>query len=443
MHRKNIAHLAVAAFVMIVMFLTALFSVIVLNPVHDAVDVNGDFVEFVAREIESYADGEQEMPQETPEQDAPTAPEPVDKPAPAALQENQPQPTSEEQRIDGIISSMSVEQKAAALFMVAPEDITGGEAVTSPDQIADALRVCPVSGICWFSKNIEDPAQLSGLLAGASDISREVTGSGLLDAVDEEGGLVSRVADTPAFGIANIGSMRDLGGSPDAARESGAIIGGYLKPLGFEMDFAPVCDASSSEYDVMYYRAFSGDTSVCAQCSAAFIDGLSSAGVAGCLKHFPGIGEASGGDSHENAIENYGTREEILSGGASAFRDAMAIGKVPSVMVGHLSCPAVDPENPASLSHEVISGMLRGELGYDGVVFTDSCQMGAISNNYDSYDVGVLAIEAGADIILMPMDFAASYQGVVDAISSGRLSTERVDESLRRILKLKMELGCL
>lgn len=343
--------------------------------------------------------------------------------------------------VDEAIASLTFEQKAALLFVVRPESLTGEETQTAADDaMLEALAVAPPAGICWFAQNLEGPEQTEAMLAGCSDRAREANGLTLLNAVDEEGGIVARVASNEAFGVTDVGSMQDIGAAGDAraAEDAAAYVGGYLTDLGFDVDFAPVCDVVSEGANAaLKRRSFGEDPELVAEMVSAQVRGYLSAGVLCSAKHFPGIGYAEG-DSETEAIYSTRTLDEMRSCELVPFEAAVEAG-VPLVMVGHLVCEgASDSGLPASLDPAVIQGVLRDELGFDRVVITDSLGMGALANVAEPERLPLLAFEAGADLLLMPADYQASLAVMLDAISDGTVSEERLNESLRRIVSLKL-----
>ena len=170
---------------------------------------------------------------------------------------------------------------------------------------------------------------------------------------------------------------------------------------------------------------------------AAQVRGFTETGVLCSAKHFPGIGGAVG-DSHDQSIYSEKTLDEIREEELRPFEAAIE-EDVPFVMVGHLSMPNVTGDNdPASISSELVTDVLREELGFEGVIITDSFEMGAATSALDGAGLAVAAIDAGVDMVLMPADLVAAYQGVMDAVAAGDLTEERIDESVRRILRVKL-----
>lgn len=185
-------------------------------------------------------------------------------------------------------------------------------------------------------------------------------------------------------------------------------------------------------------RSFGSDPALVASLATAEIEGFLGKGMLCCAKHFPGIGSAVG-DSHDDAITVEKAAEELEAVDLVPFKAAIEAG-VPMIMVGHLDLPNVTGDyTPASLSPVVVQGILRDQLGYTGIVVTDSLSMGAIANYRTAAEAAVAALAAGCDIPLMPEDFPEAYQGVLDAVAAGTLTEERIDESVLRILKAKQQ----
>ncbi len=338
--------------------------------------------------------------------------------------------------VEESVAGMTLEQKVAGLFFVTPEQLTGvGQAVQAGEGTQEALATWPVGGLIYFKQNIQSEEQLREMLANTASYSTFPIFLG----VDEEGGRVARVAD--ALGLENVGPMADIGSTGDvqAAYTANQTIGTYLASYGFNVDFAPVADVLTNEDNaVIGDRAFSGDPQTVADMVAGAVEGLQSAGVSACLKHFPGHGDTAG-DSHTGAAETDRTKEEMDAAEFLPFRSGIETG-ADMVMVGHISAPSLtDGEKiPASLSEEIITGILREELGYDGIVITDAMNMAAVTDYYEADVAAIMALKAGADMILMPEDFQQAYEGVLQAVQDGTISQERVDDSLKRIYRVKL-----
>ena len=345
--------------------------------------------------------------------------------------------------VDERIGAMTLEQKVAQLFIVTPEALVEGvsQVTQAGDMTREGVTAHPVGGIVYFAQNLLDPEQTTTMLANVKQFYADAGNVAPFIAVDEEGGTVVRVADNEAFGAQDVGDASALGsaGDTEAAKRAAEQIADYLMPLGFNLDFAPVADVVNPlRSDTMGLRSFSSDAAVAADMVRAEVEGFRDKKMLCCAKHFPGIGAAAG-DSHEGAITIEATSEELETVDLVPFRAAIEAG-VPMIMVGHVSLPnIIGDSTPAPLSSTVVQGMLRDSLGYTGVVVTDSLSMGAITNYYTPAEAAVAALKAGCDIPLMPERFDEAYQGVLDAVQAGKLTEERLDESLIRILSAKQE----
>lgn len=343
---------------------------------------------------------------------------------------------------EALLEEMTLEEKAAQLFIVTPEALTQEGAVTAADDgFETAYAACPVGGFIMMQGNIISPEQITEFNEDLEKISLERTGVIPFLSVDEEGGTVARIASNENFPERNVGDMCVIGAEGDEkkAREAYEYIGSYLKKYGFNLDFAPDADVWNNEANtVVRYRAFASDPEVCARMTAEAVKGLESQGIWSVVKHFPGHG-ATSGDSHEGFALSERTAEELRECEYLPFLSGTEAG-CRFVMAGHISVPDLTgKETPSSLSYEVVTEVLKDELGYDGLVVTDAMNMGAISENYTSSEAAVMAVEAGVDIILMPSDLEAAYNGLVNAVREGRISEERLNESVLKILELKLQ----
>ena len=339
------------------------------------------------------------------------------------------------------------------LFLVRPDaldlsltpqhlDDANGPGLTQVDaEHLDTLKTYPVGGFVLFGKNLQDPDQLAQLM---TDLSR---GSQvpLLFAVDEEGGTVSRIANSGGFDVPQFSDMAAIGasGDPAKAKEVGLTIGGYLRDLGFQWDFAPVADVNTNpDNPVIGSRAFSSSPEEAAMMISAVVEGFHEGGVACALKHFPGHGDTAQ-DSHKGYASTDKTWQEMLTCEMYPFQAGMAAG-ADAVMVGHITTPNATQDGlPASLSREMISEKLRGELRFQRVVVTDSLSMEAITDAYAPGQAALMALEAGADVLLMPESLSEAYDAVLAAVQDGTISQERLDQSVLRILQLKEKYGLI
>lgn len=344
------------------------------------------------------------------------------------------------EEVKGLLESMTTEEKVAQLFFVKPEAITGVKAVTAAgDATKKAFEEHPVGGIVYFAENIQNPAQVKTMLSNTQKYAAATSGFPVFLGVDEEGGQVARIAENTNFDVTRYESMRAIGesGNPADARSAGVTIGSYLKELGFNMDFAPVTDVLTNPSNAAIgSRSFGEDAEMVGEMAGQEVKGLQSAGVASCIKHFPGHG-GTNGDTHEGAVVLDKTMEMLEKQELLAFRKALE-SEPDFMMVAHISLPKVlGNDTPCSLSKDIITGLLRDKYKYDGIIITDALDMKAITDEYDSAQAARKAFEAGADMLLMPQDFQSAYDGVLSAVKSGKISQERLNESVGRILRVK------
>lgn len=339
------------------------------------------------------------------------------------------------------LSKMTLHQKVCQMFITVPEAINGYDTATYVDcAFHGAYAEYPVGGIVFFAKNIENSEQTSIMI---TDMQNDAlfAGTGLFMAVDEEGGTVTRVQSK--LGTQAVYDMNYYGNLNDwnTAFSVGETIGSYLAEYGFNLDFAPVADVNISPCNELGSRIFSTDPQIVADMSGAVADGLQSQGVCATLKHFPGLG-AGNSNTHYNSVWIDRTFGQLAETEFTAFRGGIEAG-ADFVMVGHQIVSASGDNLPSDLSHVVVTEWLRGELGFNGIAVTDSHSMGAISNVYTSGESAVMAVEAGIDMILMPANLAEAVAEVEQAVESGRITEERINESVLRILEKKDELGLI
>ncbi len=355
---------------------------------------------------------------------------------PAETEPTDPNPTlsPEMERIEELISEMTLEEKVYQLFIVTGEDITGGKTMTEVDDAArENLKKYPVGGIIFFASNLKDPQQTKQMLSDLQSTSQLP----LFLCVDEEGGRVARIANNDAFGVPEFGNMCTVKTEEDAYNV-GTTIGTYLKELGFNFNFAPVADPTTDGIKShVQERSFGNDPEQVALLAAAVSRGLTEQGILSSFKHFPGNG-ATATDPHKSFAYTDKTWEELLAHDLIPFMKAQECG-VPAIMVAHISVPAVTGDyTPSSLSYRMVTEILREELSYEGLVLTDALNMGAIVNEYGPDEAAVLALKAGNDLLLMPDDFESAVAAILAAVERGEITQERIDDSLRRILNAKL-----
>lgn len=342
-----------------------------------------------------------------------------------------------EQKLDEIINAtievMPLEDKVAGLFVVTPESITGvSTAIQAGEGTKAALEKYAVGGIVYFGKNIQSEEQLKEMIEN----TQLYTKYPLFIAVDEEGGSVSRVA---AAGLAaKTDDAKTIGATGDVnnAYQAGVNIGTYLANLGFNLDFAPVADLASVEASVIAERAYGSDAKAVSGFVTSMMQGLEEQKVTACLKHFPGIGSSTD-DTHDGLASTDRSKEDFQANEFVVFQAGIDAG-ADMIMVSHMAAPSLAGDNtPSSLSEEVVTNILRNELNFKGVIISDALNMAAISEYYSSEQAAVMALRAGCDMVLMPENFEEAYNGVLEAVQEGTISEERINDSLRRIYRIK------
>lgn len=341
--------------------------------------------------------------------------------------------------------AMTLREKVGQLFVIRPDQldtslsleqvhndrITAKGVTAMNARMLATLKDYPAGGFALFRKNIDTPKQLRNFTRSLKSACQIVP----IMAVDEEGGKVSRIANAKGFSVRKFASTQAIGEAGNA-REAAAVIGAYLHDYGFNMDFAPVADINTNPKNIVIGdRAFGNNPELVSRMVSDYLDGLHSQGITGSIKHFPGHGDTTD-DTHSGYVAVNKTWDELRKAELIPFMENL--GKADTVMIAHITMKKVTNDNlPASLSRELVAGKLRGELGYNGVVIVDALMMGAITQHYSSAEAAVMALEAGCDILLMPYDYREAFEGVIEAVKSGRLTEKRIDESVQRIMKLK------
>lgn len=345
-------------------------------------------------------------------------------------------------QIGQLLRDMPVEEKVAQMFIVTPEDLTGYSQVTAAGEATRrALKQYPVGGLVYFAHNLVSADQLIQMTANTQAFAAEARGIPIFLSIDEEGGRVARIGNHSGFSVPKFSNMAEIGAARDVTKayEVGDEIGKYLHEYGINLDYAPNADVLTNPANtVIGDRSFGTDPRLVSAMAEQVLKGMNKNQVHGVLKHFPGHG-ATEGDTHEGFAVTNKTLEQMLKSELVPFQNGIDRG-VEFIMVAHISAPAVTGDNtPCTLSKTMVTDVLRSLMGYDGIVITDALNMGAIQNNYTSEQAAVMAVEAGVDLLLMPSDFKQAYQAVLEAVQSGRISQERIDASVRRILKVKLD----
>ena len=345
--------------------------------------------------------------------------------------------TSAEVRKDAaqaLLDGMTTQEKICQLLIVHPEALTGGGTVTGmTDSLAAALREYPVGGVLLSAGNMTSGEQLAALTAALSNGCKTAP----LISVDEEGGRVARLMNT--VGTTKLGSMYSYRAQgTQGAHDNAQTIARDIAAYGFNTDFAPVADVwTNKRSNAIGDRAYSDDYDEAAELVAAAVKGFHDGGVICCLKHFPGHGSTKT-DSHDGAATVDKTLPQLRQEDLKPFMSGIA-ARADMVMVGHLTVPTMD-DVPASVSRKIVTNLLRYDLGFRGVIVTDGLQMQALAQ-YTDGEKAVLALAAGNDMLLEISDVPGTVAAIEKALADGTLSRAALDESVLRILQLKLAHG--
>ncbi|MFR4154805.1 MAG: glycoside hydrolase family 3 N-terminal domain-containing protein [Coprococcus sp.] len=365
--------------------------------------------------------------------------------------------------IKAIIDKMTLEQKVAQLFVVSPETLTGVDSVQyAGDMTYQALQDYPVGGIVFAKDNIDSSSQFGTMTDNLQSYSEEISGLPLFLAAAEEGGSASVLGNNDnldeyyensysddgsdySSSSANsvhsgAPSMSEIGRKDDStnAYEAGKSIGSLMSAYGLNLDLAPVADVLSGNSTGIGNRTFGTDAQTVSDMALEVIRGIQEEDVNAAMKYFPGYGAASSNMSGFPVINS--SLDELKKKEFLPYSNAIAQG-MDFVMVGHISVPNVTGDDtPASLSEKMISEVLRKDLEFKGIVMTDYLNDKTIVKNYGAADAAVKAIQAGADLLLEPDDLEAAYEGVLKAVKKGDITEDRLDESIYRILRVKLSM---
>ncbi len=348
------------------------------------------------------------------------------------------EPTPEEKAdeiVNAAIEVMSLEDKVAGLFIVTPESITGvNAAVKAGDGTKKALEKYAVGGIVYSSKNIKSEEQFTEMISTTVGYSKYP----LFVSVEEEGGSLSSVAKSK-IEVEKVSSPAEIAATGDVAQaySAGTTMGEYLKKLGFNLNFAPVSNVALAEENVLKDRTYGNDAGVVGSFATNMVKGLQDSGISACMKYFPGMGGVTE-DTQKGMVTTEYTKEDFAELEFPVYKQGIESG-VDFIMVSHLCVPAIVGENiPSSLSPQIVTDILRNELGYDGIVISDSMSAAAITDYYAADEAAVLALRAGCDMILMPEDYELAYNGILNAVSEGTIAEERINDALKRIYRVKL-----
>jgi beta-N-acetylhexosaminidase len=338
--------------------------------------------------------------------------------------------------------NMTLEQKIGQVMMI------GFDGTTLENDLRRVITEQHVGGVIFFARNVESPAQVAALTNELQQIARESGSPGLFIAIDQEGGTVARLTEDKGFTEFPSAMALTASGDPQNARNMAAAMAKEMLAVGINVDFAPDLDVNNNPINpIIGIRSFSPDPAKVVEYGLAYAQGLQESGVLAFGKHFPGHGDTSV-DSHVDLPLVPHDRARLDQIELAPFRAAIAAG-VAGMMTAHVTFPAIDPTPgmSATLSRPTLTGLLREELGYDGLIVTDSLEMGALAANGTPPPIGApLALAAGADLLLFNRDHAMhreSFANLVQAMRNGKISEQQLDDSVRRILKAKEMFGIL
>lgn len=332
-----------------------------------------------------------------------------------------------DKKVDQIVESMSQTEKLGQMVMI------GIQGTKVDDDSLYMLNQYHMGGVILFDRNMDSPEQVKQLTSDLQAQSNEKVP--LFIGIDEEGGDVVRMAEklTPPPSQKEIGATGDI----EQARTWAVKTAKSLKDMGINVNFAPVADVGSNDK-----RSYSTDTNTVIDFVRAATKGYQQENIIYSLKHFPGIGKGKV-DSHIDSSSIDVAKEILMTEDILPFKTIIDESDPNDyfILVSHLKYPALDEEYPASLSSKIMTDLLRNKLGYKGIIITDDMEMGAVANHNDFRSIGVNAVKAGADIVLVCHEYEHQqevYLGLLDAVNSGEISQERIDESVKRIIKVKL-----
>lgn len=332
-----------------------------------------------------------------------------------------------DEKVDKIVNSMSQTEKIGQMVMI------GIHGTEINDDSLYMLHQFHFGGVILFDRNMQSVEQVKKLTSDIQTKSDEKIP--LFIGIDEEGGEVTRMENalTPPPSQQKIGESND----PEKAKQWASSTAKELKNMGINVNFAPVADVGSNDT-----RSYSKDTNTVINFVRAAVSGYQEQNIIYSLKHFPGIGKGKV-DSHIESSSINASKETLLNEDIAPFATLIKESNPDNyfILVSHLKYPELDATNPASLSKNIMTDLLRGELGYKGIIITDDMEMGAVANHNDFRSIGVDSVKAGADIVLICHEYEHEqdiYMGILDAVKAGEISQERIDESVKRIVKMKL-----
>ncbi|UFJ39529.1 beta-N-acetylhexosaminidase [Brevibacillus humidisoli] len=352
------------------------------------------------------------------------------------------------QIIDRAVQNMTLEEKIGQMLMPDFRKYNGQDVIKMLPEIEQQIKKYHIGGVILFRENVVTTEQTLRLVDAYRQAAEKY---GLLISIDQEGGIVTRLqSGTDLPGNMALGAAR----STELAEKTGDVIGRELASLGFNMDLAPVLDVNNNpDNPVIGVRSFAEDPQLVADLGIAYTRGLQQNGIAATAKHFPGHGDTSV-DSHLGLPEVPHDKERLVDVELYPFQQAIDAG-IDAIMTAHVTFPKIDNTKvvsrkdgteialPATLSEKVLTGLIRDELQFDGVVITDAMNMQAITDHFGPVDAAVRAVKAGVDIVLMPVGLQEVSEGLQEAVASGEIPQQRIDTAVKRILTLKVKRGIM
>lgn len=347
---------------------------------------------------------------------------------------------------EDIMENMTLDEKIGQMFMVNLEllDNSKGkyyEHQKFTEKMKKNLEKYPVGGVTFFARNLETRQQTTELIEKLQENSKIP----LFISVDEEGGDVARVANNDNMRTTKFPSMEEVGemNNEQYAYNMGSVIASEIKELGFNVDFAPVADVKTNILNTeIGNRSFGDDADLVSRMATKVAEGIQDQGVSATLKHFPGHGDVSE-DSHEGSVNVDNDLNRLRKVEFKPFEAGIEAG-VDMIMVSHISISRVtESTEPASVSSLVMKEMLRTEMGFEGIILTDAMNMKAITDLYDAGEAAVKSIKAGVDIVVMPDELGKAFKAVKKAVEDGKISEKTIDDSVERIIQLKIRRGLI
>jgi len=348
---------------------------------------------------------------------------------------------AQENSLDELISQMTLEEKVSQLMMV------GFLGKSISPELKSEILAHPPCGIVLMGYNVDTPTQVAQLCNTLQEIASQTKSQiPLFIATDQEGGPVNRLKNgftkLPANSV--LSSIENKKLAEELAKKAGEVTGTELLAVGVNMNLAPVLDVYTGPHDnsIMQRRSFGSNPELVSQLGVAYIQGLQGKGVIATAKHFPGHGGATQ-DSHFYLPTVNDTQEHLQNVHLKPFKEAIQRADVSAIMTAHIVYPAYDP-GPATLSPKILTELLRKEMNFQGVIITDDLKMEAIKKYFDIGLAAVMAIKAGADIVLpivTTQEQQDIYNSLLEAAKNGDISEERLNESVRRILNLKLRMN--